>query len=146
MREYVKTHPETPAEREERLNYNREYAKTPNAKAMKKLRNAKVTAVSRSRPRGRDLYIIKCDFMQGMYKVGRAADPVLRARNMSCGFPDQFEVAKVYESFGKHEKLVHEALSPYMVSTPKKPITEWFRLPYEELVEKINSVISQLEH
>ena len=53
---------------------------------------------------------------------------------------------KIYEGFGEHEKLVHETLAPYMVSTPKKPKTEWFRLPYEELVEKINSVISQFEH
>ena len=66
--------------------------------------------------------------------------------NMSAGYPWRVNVVKVLEGFGKHEKVVHNELAPYMVSTPKKSKTEWFRLPYEELIEKINSIISQLEH
>ena len=119
---------------------------TDEAKASVRERSKAITAKSRSRPNGHDLYVMQCDSFPGLYKIGCAADPHYRATILSSGFFDKVEVAKVYEGFGKHEKLVHEALTPFMHTTPKKPKTEWFRLPYEELVEKINSVISQFEH
>ena len=115
-------------------------------KAIIRAHGQALTAKSRSRPNGHDLYIMGSDTFPWCYKVGRAADPDLRATQMSAGFFDKYEVKKIYEGFGEHEKLVHEALTPFMVSTPKKHMTEWFRLPYEELVEKINSIISQFEH
>ena len=89
---------------------------------------------------------MRCDSFPYMYKVGCAADPHYRARDLSAGFFDQIEVARVYEGFGKHETLVHDALAPFMVSTSKKPRTEWFRLPYEELLAKIIEVLTPFEH
>ena len=119
---------------------------TPHSKAIVEGHTKKASAKSRSLPRGYSLYIIGVDTHPGHFKVGRAADPKGRAKNMSAGFLDNYDVLKVYEGFGRYEKLVHKALSPYMVSKPKKKITEWFHLPYEELVEKVNSIISQFEH
>ena len=122
------------------------YRNSPKWKAYRKAQNAAISAKSRSRPYGHDLYIMAIDRFPGEFKVGRAADPQYRAKNMSAGYPWHVDVVGVFEGFGEHEKLVHEALSSYMVSTPKKQNTEWFRLPYEELIEKINSAISQFEH
>ena len=119
---------------------------TDEQKAKMKARARILSAKSRSRPNGHDLYIMATDTFPWCYKVGRAADPDRRAIQMSAGFFDQYEVKKIYEGFGEHEILVHDALKPFMVSTPKKSKTEWFRLPYEELVEKINNVVSQFEH
>ena len=89
---------------------------------------------------------MQCIRFPGEYKVGRAADPEHRARQMSGGMPCLVTLAKVYEGFGKHENLVHAKLANYMVTSEDKSCSEWFRLPYEELIEKINSVISQFEH
>ena len=65
---------------------------------------------------------------------------------MSVGFFDKYEVLKIFPEFGHIEPLVHKALAPSMVKTLKKPKTEWFRIPFDELVEKINSIISEFEH
>ena len=111
---------------------------------------ARVSAKSRSRPNGHDLYIMKCDYFPDHYKVGRAADPHWRARGVESGWFFAVEVVQVYDGFGKHEKLVHAELAPFEIQrfgrTGNRSRTEWFRLPYGELVEKINSVISQFEH
>ena len=112
----------------------------------RKIYSRTLTAKSRSLPNGYTLYIMMTDSLPGVYKVGRASDPEFRARDLSGGFFDRYEVVKVYEGFGKHETLVHTTLAPFMISTPKKPKTEFFRIPYEQLVEKINGVVSQFEH
>ena len=122
------------------------YRQSENVKTTRSARQHATTAQARSIPERNDLYIMKCDSWPDLYKVGCAADPYARARHLSAGFFDQVSVAKIYESIGKYEQEVHRALVPFMHTTPNKLKTEWFRLPYEELVEKINSIISQFEH
>ena len=131
-----KTHTVTPARREQMLIFWRKYAKTPKAKAKKNTRTAK----SRSRPNGNDLYVMECSRFPGEYKVGRAADPHYRAVQLSAGMPCYFKVSKVYDGHGKCESLVHAALRSFMVKGEKSK-SEWFRLPYDELIDKIEDVL-----
>ena len=92
------------------------------------------------------LYIMAVDRFPGEFKVGRSSKPTSRAAELSAGYPWQVNVVKVFEGFGFCESMLHTELEAFMTTTESKPRTEWFRLPYEELVEKINSVLSQFEH
>ena len=123
----------TAERRDKNRKYMREYMRKRNHKYQ-------------SEPRGHDLYIMGIDRFPGEFKVGRTADPKARALNMAGGYPWQVNLLKVFAGFGKYEKAVHKALAPFMIADESKPKTEWFRLPYDDLVKKINNIISQTEH
>ena len=148
MRERRKTHSMTPAQRERANNYRRECVmasatarlSTDDAKVKARERRQAATAKSRSRPFGNDLYVIECSRFPGEYKVGRAADPHYRAEQLSHGMPCYFKVSKVYEGHGKYETLVHNALASFMVKGEKSK-NEWFCIPYDDLIDKIEEVL-----
>ena len=125
---------------------NRKHNLTEKGKEAKHRATKARSAKSRATPNGQHLYMFNCRFLPGSYKVGRAGDPKYRADTMSAAYPGHVRVARIYENFGYVEKLVHDALAPFMFVTEEKSVNEWFSLPYEELVEKINSIISQFEH
>ena len=91
----------------------------------------------KSRPNGKDLYVFKCHRFLGEYKIGRSADPEFRVSSMSNGWPCKAKVAKVFEGFGYMEKRIHSILDEFMVRDEDKERTEWFCLPYEYLIDKI---------
>ena len=119
--------------REKNRTYMREYMRKRNHKYQ-------------SEPRGHDLYIMGIDRFPGEFKVGRTADPKARALSMAGGYPWQVNLLKVFAGFGKCEKAIHKVLAPFMITDKSKPRTEWFRLPYDDLVKEINNVISRFEH
>ena len=102
---------------------------------------AVLTAKSKSRPRGYDLYIMKIPNHENWYKVGRAADPHYRAHNMSNGYPWKMEIVKVYDGCGKYEKTIHAKLKPLMVSSENKKETEWFEISEDELMKQIEDIL-----
>ena len=106
-----------------------------------KAHRAVITAKSRSRPAGHDLYIMKIPNHANWYKVGRAADPCHRAYNLSAGYPWNVEIVKVYDGCGKYEKTVHHKLEPFMISGENKKLTEWFEIPEDELIKQIDDIL-----
>ena len=117
----------------------RAYARTDEAKAAKREYSKTISAKSRSRPNGHDLYVIECKRFPGEYKVGRAADPHFRAVQLSAGMPCYFKVSKVYVGQGIYEKTIHDALTSFRVNEEK--YSEWFRIPYDELIDKIEDIL-----
>ena len=75
-----------------------------------------------------DLYIFKCVFFPGMFKVGRSSGMQGRAKGMSESYPWNLIIMKVYEKCGIYECTVHKELDDFMVRD-EKPKSEWFRLP-----------------
>ena len=84
--------------------------------------------------------MIECNRFPGEYKIGRAADPHFRAAQLSSGMPCYFKVAKVYEGHGNYETTIHNALASFRVNE-EKPNTEWFCIPYDDLIDKIEDVL-----
>ena len=117
------------------------YNQRPDRQVIHKLNKANVSAKSRSRPNGKDLYVFQCHRFPGEYKIGRAADPEYRAMNLSSGWHFKVKVAKVFEGFGHMEKRVHYMLEDFMIRDEEKKNTEWFRIPYEDLIDKIEDVL-----
>ena len=145
----------------ERRDYDRAYYQTDKCKATRKAYRRSVkgkehsdkrkgyhkaydaarSAKSRSKPRGYDLYIMKIPNHGNWYKVGCAADPHWRARNLSAGYPWKVEIVKIYDGCGKYEETVHDKLKPFMISGRGKNKTEWFEIPEDELIKQIEDVL-----
>ena len=51
----------------------------------------------------------------------------------------------MYEGFGKLEKMVHNALAECMVTSDDKLQSEWFIVPYEELINIVDEFVAS-EH
>ena len=121
--------------------YRKAYEQSDVKKAANKAYDAAISAKSRTRPRGHDLYIMKIPNHENWYKVGRAADPHYRAHNMSNGYPWKMEIVKVYDGCGKYEKTIHAKLKPLMVSSENKKETEWFEISEDELMKQIEDIL-----
>ena len=125
--------------------YRKAYAQSDagkaKGKAYSKAHQSALSAKSRSRPDGHDLYIMQIPNHENWYKVGRAADPHYRAMNLSAGYPWQVNVVEIYGGCGKYEKMVHDKLRPFMVSSENKKETEWFEIAEDELMKQIEDVL-----
>ena len=84
---------------------------------------------------------MKIPKIENWYKVGCAADPHFRAKNMSGGYPWNVEIVKVYDGCGKYEKTVHDKLKPFMISGNNKKLTEWFEIPEDELIKQVEDIL-----
>ena len=117
------------------------FQQSDKGKAWSKAYHASVSAKSRSRPNGYDLYIMKIPNHENWYKVGCAADPHYRAMKLSAGYPWKVEIVKVYDGCGKYEKTIHTKLKPFMVSDWNKKETEWFEISEDEPTKQIEDVL-----
>ena len=117
------------------------YDQSDERKAQRKAYNAALSAKSRSRPRGHDLYIMKIPNHENWYKVGCAADPHYRAKHMSAGYPWKVEIVKVYDGCGEYETTIHNKLKPFMISGENKKLTEWFEISEDELTKQIEDIL-----
>ena len=105
----------------------------------------KLTALSKSRENGFNLYVIE-NRVQGIYKVGRASDPKLRAKGLAGGQWYTPRIILDLPGFGKYEQEVHGILRPWNYNPEGRMRTEWYKIPKDELVQKVLEHCSRYEH
>ena len=86
------------------------------------------------------LYVFCNPLIPGMVKIGRAARPMVRARNMSASQPFRLTVCSQYPKFGFLERYVHAKLQTSMVSTGSG--REWFAISASEANVAIRQVVA----
>ena len=114
-------------------------------KAYNKQRQLARTATSRANPFGAHLYIMKRSDLEGVFKVGRAADPNFRAFALANGHLFKMVVVLVYPDMGKHETVVHDALAPFKIRGDGSG-REWYKIEEQKIIELVRHAISQFEH
>jgi hypothetical protein len=78
------------------------------------------------------IYVIKAVGTQYV-KIGRAADPIRRLKQMQTGVPMQLVLLAVSDWPSAREKVIHVALKPYHVRG------EWFTM-CQEIFELVNAM------
>ena len=89
------------------------------------------------------LYIITNPLIPNMVKIGRAANPYVRAHDLSRSQPFQLVVSKVYPNWGLLEKAVHRRLKAQQVTTGRG--TEWFTVEERQVEVIIEATILEFK-
>ena len=89
------------------------------------------------------LYIITNPLIPNMVKIGRAANPHVRAHDLSRSQPFQLVVSKVYPKWGLLEKAVHRRLKAQQVTTGRG--TEWFTVEERQVEVIIEATILEFK-
>ncbi len=90
---------------------------------------------------GESLYVMTNPRVPGEVKIGRAAHPLGRARQMSSGHNFTLEVTHTYAHHGALENEVHQRLAQWKVPCGSR---EWFSLQPEQADLLVRATI--LEH
>jgi hypothetical protein len=89
------------------------------------------------------LYIITNPLIPDMVKIGRAANPHVRAHDLSRSQPFHLVVSKVYPKWGLLEKAVHRRLKAKQVTTGRG--TEWFTVDERQVEVIIEATILEFK-
>jgi hypothetical protein len=89
------------------------------------------------------LYIITNPLIPNMVKIGRAANPYVRAHDLSRSQPFQLVVSKVYPKWGLLEKAIHRRLKAQQVTTGRG--TEWFTVDERQVEVIIEATILEFK-
>ena len=88
----------------------------------------------------RYIYVLTNPLIEGWVKVGMSADPYSRARQLSCGSPEDLSVEFCYEmKEGQTDTDFHPALK----NQSKKHNREWFQISVEDAIRSILNVYSR---
>jgi hypothetical protein len=101
-----------------------------------------VKHMRRDTPKTKDdaLYVFCNPLIPGIVKIGRAARPMVRARNMSASQPFRLTICNQYPKLGFLERYVHAKLQTSIVSTGSG--REWFAISAKDANTAIRHVIA----